>query len=108
MKRLYTVAVSFEFAVLAENEREACDHANEAARDALYDAHVTASLTVRDNGKGPVVSPPDGYDDDTLVYGTDEDVTFAEAVEADRQLVTLLAREAEFAKKQGDLFGKKS
>lgn len=76
-KRLYTVTVEFDYAVLAENESDARRYASEAARDALYDADVHASLTVRDE---KTIDWPSGYDESTLVYGTREDVTFGEAV----------------------------
>ena len=137
-KRLYTVSVEFEFAVYAEDEDDARLYVREAADDALHSATVFVSPTVkratvfvsptvkrrvpfkaqgsRPEGGAVVplfkdlvdVSPPDGWDDDDLVYGAeDEDVTFSEAVERECSVVMDEVRAADFAEKQIDLFGDK-
>lgn len=126
-KRLYTVSVEFEFAVYAEDEDDARLYVREAAEDALHSATVFVSPTVkrrvpfkaqgsRPEGGAVVplfkdivdVSPPDGWDDDDLVYGAeDEDVTFSEAVERECSVVMDEVRAADFAEKQIDLFGDK-
>lgn len=103
--RLYTVTVSFEFAVLADNEEEAGNRRYEVARDALYDADVSCIQTVRKAyGQDRVdVIYPDGWDDSALIYGTDTDTTLGEAVAREKAAL----HEDTLADKQGDLFGKK-
>lgn len=86
-KRLYTVSVEFELAVYAEDESDARRQARAAASDEFYNATVFVSPTVRKlpGFKDLVdVSPPHGWGDDDLVYGTDEDTTLSEAVERER------------------------
>jgi hypothetical protein len=86
-KRLYTVSVEFELAVYAEDESHARRQACAAASDEFYNATVFVSPTVRKmpGFKDLVdVSPPHGWDNDDLVYGTDEDTTLSEAVERER------------------------
>lgn len=110
MKKLYTVTVEFEYAVLAEDEREAMDYANDALRDVIVEEYASATETVympMGNVKMPQVRRPDDYDDTSLVYGADEDITLAEAIEAEKARLLGEAQERDFAEKQGNLFGDK-
>ena len=81
MPRLYRVEIALEYAVLADSREEAESYANDALRDTHASDHVTARL-MRDS-KGRYLYP-DGWDDHSLVYGSDTDVPLKEAVEADR------------------------
>ena len=110
-KRLYTVTVEFEYAVLAEDERDAMDYAHDALRDvSIRDyAHATPTVYVpQGNGpRAPQVRRPDDYDAESLVYGADDDVTLEDAIAAEvAALKTGIAKE-EFDKKQGNLFPNK-
>ena len=73
--RLYTVHVEFEYAVVAESERDACDYANDVAREIpdwndYAEAHVDPKYL------------PDGWDNEKdLVWGVDGDMTWAQARE---------------------------
>ena len=77
--RLYVVNVSFEYAVVAESEREACSFAGAEAHNLLFDEFADAreAVVVKRFGK-PM--PPDGWGADDLVYGADGDMTWAQAV----------------------------
>lgn len=111
MKKLYTVTVEFEYAVLAENEREAKWSASDALRDVIIEDYASATETVympMGNVKVPQVRRPDDYDDTSLVYGADEDTTLADAIEAEKQRLLGEKSASDFAEKQGNLFeGKK-
>ena len=79
-KKLYTVTVEFQYAVLAENEREACEYANDAMQDtgSMSDcatAHETTSMIFKGVEK-PLL--PDIWEMESLVYG-EEELTFEEA-----------------------------
>lgn len=71
--RLYTVHVEFEYAVVADDEREARGVAADVAQEILdweecAEAHVDPKYL------------PIGWDDKSLVYGDgDENLTFAQA-----------------------------
>lgn len=91
-KRLYivTASIEFEFAVMAESRAEA-ERMTKFARDewdarGIYPTECTlhARLAVIPTGNGPRYWAPEGWDDDSLVYGPKEDVTWAEAVERDK------------------------
>lgn len=110
-KKLYTVTVEFEYAVLAEDERDAMDYANDALNDVSIRDYAHASPTVylpQGNGpKAPQVRRPDDYDAESLVYGADEDITLEEAIAAEvAELQETLAKR-EFGEKQGNLFPSK-
>ena len=84
-KRLYTVSVEVELAVYAEDESHARRQAHAAASEESYNATVFVSKTVWKTPENLVdVLPPHGWDKDCLVYGTDEDMTLAEAIERER------------------------
>lgn len=105
-KKLYVVSVSFEFAVLAESENEARRVVDQAADDCIDYRNAQVRRGV--NPDTGWVHIPEGYDGDTLVYGTSRDegdVTFDEAVEREKEALAQAKRTAEFLEKQGDLFG---
>lgn len=107
MPRLYTVTVEFDYAVMAENESEACRYAREAARDLDLENYASAIPTVVAVGdKDARVRRPDDYDEDTLCYGPPGmgDILFEKAVEMETGAINEARRKAEFAKKQGSLF----
>ena len=81
MPRLYRVEITLEYAVLADSREEAESYADDALRDTNVSDHATARL-MRDR-KGRYLYP-DGWDDHSLVYGPDTDVSLKEAVEADQ------------------------
>lgn len=102
MRKLYTVTVEFEYAALAESPDEAKRYAHAAFHDVPIGycafAGEAVYLPSHDRTSTPIVRVPDDYDDDSLVYGADEDVTLAEAVEAEKQRLT---REAQAKAKGG-------
>ena len=102
MKRLYTVTVEFDYAVMAESESDAKSYASDACRDLSIEDHATALRTVNPvpNVKGQFYTNLPDYDDDSLVYGTDEDLPFGEALAAEQERV----RSEQIAKMQGNLF----
>lgn len=102
MKRLYTVTVEFDFAVLADSEVDAKSYANKAIDDLYLGECTTATLTVYSPGGGIIAENLPAWDQDSLVYGADEDTTLEEAVAAERSLL----QQEFFAQKQGDLFAK--
>ena len=108
MKRLYTVRVKFEFAVLAESEHEARYAAGEASEDGLYDATLLVSKTVvrPQASKDVHIAVPSGWDNECLVYGADEDTKFGDAVAAELEALVAEERVEEFKEKQSDLFSK--
>jgi hypothetical protein len=109
-KKLYTVTVEFEYAALAEDERDALDYAIDALGDVSVRDYARATETVYLPGKDsktPVIRRPDDYDDDSLVYGADDDTTLAEAIQAEVDELTGVQREAEFDARQGKLFEEK-
>jgi hypothetical protein len=104
-KRLYTVSVEFEIAVYAKDESDARWQARDAAHYEVYNATVIVSPTVhRAQGFKDLVdvSPPYGWDGESLVYGTDKDTTLDDAVAAEKKRLEAEA----LAEKQTDLFTK--
>jgi hypothetical protein len=103
-KRLYTVTVDFDYAVLAEDEDEACQYADEALRDQCAAHFSQATLTVTRLSTGQFVERLPDAEEDSLVYGDSEgDVTLAEAIASERARLET----AVLAAKQGDLFKEK-
>jgi hypothetical protein len=102
-KRLYTVTVDFEYAVLAENEDDACYYADEALQDQCAAHFSHATLTVTRLSTGQFAERLPDVEEDSLVYGSEEDVTFAEAIASERARLETAA----LAEKQGDLFKEK-
>lgn len=101
-KRLYVVRVTIEseFAVFAESALEA-ETDYKTIRQALED---DSDATFYPAGRarparaldGEYRRPDNYWDDDCLVYGVDEDMTWEEAIERDRAALTEnAAREAE-------------
>ncbi len=85
MKKLYIVAVSFEYAVLAENAADAADLASMVVDDVNLADDCIDSVAVCDFDN-PMALGPRGWTPDTLVYGAGgEDITWAQAVEAERK-----------------------
>jgi hypothetical protein len=89
-KRLYVVQVEFEFAALAESAEEACRFTDEAVRDMSMMDDCAHAQIIRfhkfPNHPEKVAMRPDGWEDDALVYGADQDTTLAEAIEDERQI----------------------
>lgn len=81
MPRLYRVKITLEYAVLADSREEAESYADDALRDTNGSDHATAQLMRDTKGR---YSYPYGWDDRSLVYGSDADVSLKEAVEADQ------------------------
>lgn len=107
-KRLYTVTVEFQYAVLARDTFDALDCASDALNDVFIRDYAHATPTVylpQGNGpRTPQVRRPDDYEDSALVYGADEDITLAEAIAREvTEFEADIARD-EFNKKQGNLF----
>jgi hypothetical protein len=91
-EHLYIVRVEYEYPVLAGSEAEAVNRA-----DAERAFHDLAAPTMYVDLAGPEYNPPDGYDDECLVYGS-QFVTWKQAVEADRALTeTCTAEDSEIA-----------
>jgi hypothetical protein len=101
-KRLYTVTVEFDFAVMAESEYDARSYANEAQRDLMLDEFAHATPTVSRLPTGRFVERRPDAEGESLVYGTDEDTTLNEAVAAEKKRLEAEA----LAEKQTDLFTK--
>lgn len=72
-KKLYTVRVEFEYAVMADDEHEACSYADDVARDFYAWDESSMAFEVKRR------TPPDGWKPGALVYGTSDDVTLARA-----------------------------
>lgn len=104
MKRLFTVTVEFDYAVMAESEYDAKSYASEACRDLCIEDYATALPTVQPvpNVQGRFYTNLPDYDDDSLVYGADEDLPFGEALAAEQERL----RAEQIASTQGDLFPK--
>ena len=106
-KRLYTVTIEFEYAVLAADSYDAVIYASDALDDVFVREYAHATETVYLPGKDsktPVIRRPEEYDDTTLIYGTDKDTTFGDAVAAEVTALTADIDKEEFDKKQGKLF----
>jgi len=78
-KKLWTVTIECQYAVVAETEREAKEYADSALYDVSYvadlaDARETTSMIIK-GVERPLL--PDGWESDCLVYG--EEITFDEA-----------------------------
>ncbi len=89
-KRLYVVRVEFEFAALADSAQEACRFTDDAIRDMSMMGDC-ADATIIGFHKFPgsdqkLAMKPDGWEDDALVYGADNDTTLAEAIEEERAI----------------------
>jgi len=101
-KRLYTVTVEFDFAVMAEDDVDACGYVDDAMRDVSIGdcTHATPTVSILPTGRFIERRPDaEGY---SLVYGTDEDTTLDEAVAAEKERLKAEA----LAEKQTDLFTK--
>ena len=89
-KRLYVVTIEVEFAVMAESEQEAVKFTDEAISDdsnLRECARARPLRFVKHPGGGEAIAlTPDGWEDDTLVYGTKTDLTLKDAVAAERAL----------------------
>ena len=90
-KRLYVVQVEFEFAALAESEKEACRFTDQAIQDmSMMDDCARAqiiSFQKFPNHPEKLPMKPDGWEDDDLVYGAgNRDLTLAEAIEEERKI----------------------
>jgi hypothetical protein len=95
-KRLYVVTISLEYAVLADDEDEACSYVREAVRDAsLSDEDGEASEAKRSG-----YCLPSGWGSDTLVYGGDGDVMWKEAVTEEKEADAEAKRIADFTARQ--------
>lgn len=81
MPRLYRVEITLKYAVLADSREEAESYADDALRDTNASDYATARLMRDSKGR---YQYPDGWDDHSLVYGPDTDVSLREAVEADQ------------------------
>jgi hypothetical protein len=101
-KRLYTVTVEFDFAVMAESEYDARSYANEAQRDLMLDEFAHATPTVRRLSKGQFTENRPDAEGESLVYGADEDTTLDEAIAAEKKRL----EDEAIAEKQADLFTK--
>ncbi len=88
MKKLFTVSVEFEYSVMAEDEREALDYADDVVRDmsGLSDSgHATVAVTMKPDGTFST-NLPSGWSREDLVYGVDNgDQTLAEAIDSERR-----------------------
>lgn len=82
MRRIYTVTVSFEYAVLADSESDAESYVDDVFRDQTHTDLDMDTRLMRDY-KGRYVMP-DGWDGRSLIYGTDEDLTLGDAIEAEK------------------------
>lgn len=104
MKRLYTVTVEFDYAVMAESESDAIRTADDAAGDVYLRECASATLTVQPvpTTTGHFYTNLPEWDDDSLVYGCDEDITLGDAVEAEKKRLA----DEQLAAKQVDLFQK--
>jgi hypothetical protein len=76
MKKLYTVTVEFEYAVVAESEFEAESWVDMEMRN-LSGMDLCPEVRELPTIKGKPILP-DGWDEDSLVYG-DEELTLIEA-----------------------------
>ena len=80
-KRLYIGTIEIEYAVMATSEEEAREFADDAVDDAGphgMNARVRVAKATVIEGK-PVIIPPDGWEDSSLVYGVDGDLPWSEA-----------------------------
>lgn len=70
--RLYTVEVSYEMVVYADNENDACAVARDHAREGFGDLSTyDLDMNVR---KYPEQGVPFGYDDQCCAYGSDKTI----------------------------------
>lgn len=74
MKKPFLVTIEIEYAAMAEDEAEAIEHAREVVSDSYLTDHCFAQ---------PLARLPDGWEPDSLVYGTDHDMTVQEALDLD-------------------------
>jgi hypothetical protein len=84
-KRLYTVTVEFDFAVMAESEYDARRYANEAQRDIMLDEFAYATPTVNLLPTGRFIECRPDAEGEGLVYGTDKDTTLDDAIAAEKK-----------------------
>jgi hypothetical protein len=84
-KRLYTVTVQFDFAVMAESAYDARRYANEAQRDLMLDefAHATPAVELYPTGRFTEIRPD--AEGESLVYGADRDTTLDDAIAAEKK-----------------------
>lgn len=101
-KRLYTVTVEFDFAVMAEDDVDACGYVYDAMRDVSIGDCASATPTVSRLPSGRFIERRPDAEGNSLVYGTDEDMTLDEAVAAEEDRLEAEA----LAEKQADLFTK--
>lgn len=101
-KRLYTVTVEFDFAVMAEDDVDACGYVYDAMRDVSIGDCASATPTVRRLSKAQFIENRPDAEGNSLVYGTDEDTTLDDAVAAEKKRLEAEA----LAEKQADLFTK--
>jgi hypothetical protein len=101
-KRLFTVKVEFDFAVMAEDNVAACAYVDAAMRDVSIGDCTRVTPTVSILPSGRFIERRPDVDGETLVYGTDEDTTLDDAVAAEKERLKAEA----LAEKQTDLFTK--
>jgi hypothetical protein len=103
-KRLFTVKVEFDFAVMAEDGVHACAYVDAAMRDVSVGdcTRVTPTVSILPSGRF-IERRPDADDGDYyFVYGTDTALTLNEAVAAEKERLKAEA----LAEKQAELFTK--
>jgi len=76
-KKPFLVNIEIELAIFAENEESIYNHPDlrKAVEEALYSSDSCIAFI------DPLNRIPDGWDENCLVYGTDEDITIKEALE---------------------------
>lgn len=81
MKKLFTVTITYEYAVLADTPMEAEGYATQAMRDGGLVQRVRARPTDARSWTDPPGSliPPAGWDGNSLVFGAVGNVTFDQA-----------------------------
>lgn len=92
MKKPFLVSIEIEYAAMAENETEAIEHARQVVDDSYLACHCVAS---------PLHRLPDGWDSDSLVYGSDEDRTVGELLEQSEEYQRTLQKLKDAAKRAG-------
>jgi len=104
MKRLFEVEVSLTYVAYAENEVEAEDLSDIAMSDAThseFDVRArpivqTVKKTMHKSGDKPIVRAciPNGWDRHSLVYGSDDDSTLGELLDAEFEAAEEAAAQA--------------
>ena len=79
--RLYRVKITLEYAALATSKEEAESYADDVLADTRGGDNAVARLMRDAKGR---YSYPEGWDDHSLVYGPDRDVSLREATEVDQ------------------------